>query len=683
MDEGHCGLPVAELVPLAERLLEVTQDLIRTALDLELQDGAVIADRIGETDCIFLSGLHGAERAVAERLLSLPNGTLPWPWINPDKALPWVEQRTGLTFAEGQQAAVRLALSAKVMVITGGPGVGKTTIVNAILRILAAKGMRLLLCAPTGRAAKRMSEATSREARTIHRLLEVDPKTGGFRRGPDYPLDCDLLVIDETSMVDVLLMHALLRAVPDHAALLVVGDVDQLPSVGPGQALADLIGSGAVPVVRLTEVFRQAAKSRIIVNAHRINQGQMPDIVRPDEESDFYYVPADDPEHAVTRIIDLVKNPNSTTFRFRSRPRHSSTLSNACLSGCHPQPLAVVLGHAHGRSPGNLRFPQSLPEFQRLFPDDAACAGYLEKARWSDGFVCPHCQAAGEPFRFANRLGVLRCRKCRRDTGLTVGTVMARSHTPLSVWFWSAYLVSSQTPGMSAVQLRRQLGLSRYETAFQILHKLRAGMVRPDQDRIGGRPGEHVEVDETWVGGRTRGKGRGVHDKVLVASAVEVRQRKPGTKLDKRKGGRYAGRVRLAIVPDRSAESLCGFVECAVVPGTSLVTDDWSGYASLAKRGYKHLAIAERGRSAGRRGVSANHPSRLRQPGNVAERHPSRGQSPAPASLPQRIHLPLQQAVLSVQRLPFPARHRGRHHRTDLRRALLRSLAAPYMLGVW
>ena len=124
---------------------------------------------------------------------------------------------------------------------------------------------------------------------------------------------------------------------------------------------------------------------------------------------------------------------------------------------------------------GNLRFPQSLPEFQRLFPDDAACAAYLEKARWSDGFVCPHCQAAGEPFRFANRPGVLRCRKCRRDTGLTVGTVMARLHTPLSVWFWSAYLVSSQTPGVSAVQLRRQLGLSRYETAFQILHKLRAG----------------------------------------------------------------------------------------------------------------------------------------------------------------------------------------------------------------
>jgi exodeoxyribonuclease V alpha subunit len=316
MDEGHCGLPVAELVPLAERLLEVAQDLIRTAIDLELQDGAVIADRIAETDGIFLSGLHGAERAVAERLLSLANGALPWPWINPDKALPWVEQRTGLTFADSQQAAVRLALSAKVMVITGGPGVGKTTIVNSILRILAAKGMRLLLCAPTGRAAKRMSEATGREARTIHRLLEVDPKTGGFRRGPDCPLDCDLLVIDETSMVDVLLMHALLRAVPDRAALLVVGDVDQLPSVGAGQVLADLIGSGAVPVVRLTEVFRQAAKSRIIVSAHRINEGQMPDLGRPDEESDFYYVPADDPEHAVTRIIDLVKARIPQRFGF-------------------------------------------------------------------------------------------------------------------------------------------------------------------------------------------------------------------------------------------------------------------------------------------------------------------------------------------------------------------------------
>ena len=307
MDEGHCGLPTGELVPLAEKLLEVPEELIRTALGLELQERTVIADRVGDTDCIFLAGLHSAERAVAERLLTLANGRLPWPWIDAEKALPWIEQRTGLTLAESQKEAVRLALISKALVITGGPGVGKTTIVNSILRILAAKGVRILLTAPTGRAAKRMSEATGMEARTIHRLLEVDPKTGGFRRGLDNPLECDLLVVDETSMVDILLMHALLKAVPNQAALLIVGDVDQLPSVGPGQVLADIIGSGAIPVVRLTEVFRQAAKSRIIVNAHRINQGQMPELDRPEEDSDFYFVLADDPETAVGRIVELVK----------------------------------------------------------------------------------------------------------------------------------------------------------------------------------------------------------------------------------------------------------------------------------------------------------------------------------------------------------------------------------------
>ena len=204
-------------------------------------------------------------------------------------------------------AAIRLAIISKVVVMTGGPGVGKTTIVNAILRILSAKGVRLLLCAPTGRAAKRVSEATGLEAKTIHRLLEVDPKGGGFRRGDDNPLDCDLLVVDETSMVDVMLMQALMRAVPDTAAVLLVGDIDQLPSVGPGQVLADVIASGAVPVVRLTEVFRQAAQSRIITNAHRINQGLIPDLTPPGTESDFYFVQADDAEGTVGRIVELVK----------------------------------------------------------------------------------------------------------------------------------------------------------------------------------------------------------------------------------------------------------------------------------------------------------------------------------------------------------------------------------------
>ncbi len=221
-----------------------------------------------------------------------------------------------------------------------------------------------------------------------------------------------------------------------------------------------------------------------------------------------------------------------------------------------------VLDHA------DLAFPQSLPEFQRLFADDAACAAYLEKARWDGGFICPHCQACEELFRFDNRAGVLRCRKCLKNTGLMVGTVMERSHSPLSVWFWAANLVASQTPGMSAVQFQRQLGLSGYETAFGILHKLRAGMVRPDQDRIGGAAVGHVEVDEAYVGGGTRGEGRGVHHKTLVVAAVEVRRREPGSTQDKRKDGRYAGRVRLAIAADRSADALGGFVESAVMPGS-------------------------------------------------------------------------------------------------------------------
>jgi exodeoxyribonuclease V alpha subunit len=284
MDEGHCGLPIEGLITLAEKLLEVPEELIRTALELELQEGTVVADRVGETPCVFLAGLYRAERGIAERLMRLANGPLPWSWIDPDKALPWVEERIGLALAESQVAAIRLALMSKVLVMTGGPGVGKTTIIKAILRILAAKGTNLLLCAPTGRAAKRMTEASGFEAKTIHRLLEVDPKGGGFKRGEDNPLDCDLLVVDETSMVDVMLMQALMKAMSDNAALLIVGDIDQLPSV-----------------------FRQAAQSRIITSAHRINQGTMPDLSSPVTESDFYFVQADDPETAVLRIIELVK----------------------------------------------------------------------------------------------------------------------------------------------------------------------------------------------------------------------------------------------------------------------------------------------------------------------------------------------------------------------------------------
>ncbi|GGF80512.1 ATP-dependent RecD-like DNA helicase [Paracoccus acridae] len=306
MGDGHCGLPRSELTGLAETLLDVPPALIESAIGDELAEGSVTADRVGEADCIFLTGLYGAERAIAGHLGRLGTGPLPWPAIDADRALPWIEEKTGLSLAPSQAEAIRLALKSKVMVITGGPGVGKTTIVNAILRILAAKGVKLLLAAPTGRAAKRMTETTGLEARTIHRLLEFDPKAFAFKRNEDSPLDCELLVVDESSMVDVPLMQSLMKAVPTTAALLMVGDIDQLPSVGPGQVLADIIGSGAVPVVRLTEVFRQAAQSRIITTAHAINAGRLPDLAPPDGETDFYFVPAGDPEEAVVRIVELV-----------------------------------------------------------------------------------------------------------------------------------------------------------------------------------------------------------------------------------------------------------------------------------------------------------------------------------------------------------------------------------------
>lgn len=223
-----------------------------------------------------------------------------------------------------------------------------------------------------------------------------------------------------------------------------------------------------------------------------------------------------------------------------------------------------------------------------MFPDEQACGAYLERVRWPDGFAC-HCGAVGEAYRFENRPTVLRCRKCQRNTYLTAGTVMHATRTPLQAWFWGAYLVTTQTPGMSALQFQRQLGIRRYETAFRLLHKLRASMVRPDRDRIGGK--RPVEADETLVGGKTRGEGHGVHHMTYVVGAVEVR-----TKLDRRgRRSTYAGRLRLHAVPDRSAKSLEGFVLDSVQPGTHITTDDWSGYDHLAEKGFRLTQVAQRG----------------------------------------------------------------------------------------
>ena len=305
--QGHCGLPHDELVPLAVKLLQIPADVIELAIKQEIADEVVVADTVDGKSCIFLAPLYQAERSIAQHIGRLKSGVPAWPAVDAGKAIPWVERRLDISLAASQQDAVRLALTSKLLVITGGPGVGKTTLVNSILTILRAKQVKAFLCAPTGRAAKRLSESTGLEAKTIHRLLEIDPVNGQFKRNQDSPLDCDLLVADECSMIDVPLANQLLKAVASRSAVIFVGDVDQLPSVGPGQFLADLIESGAIPVIRLTEVFRQAATSRIVRSAHQINQGQYPSMPSKGEDSDFYMVPVEEPEEIAQSVVDLVK----------------------------------------------------------------------------------------------------------------------------------------------------------------------------------------------------------------------------------------------------------------------------------------------------------------------------------------------------------------------------------------
>lgn len=304
--DGHCAAGPDELTARAAALLEIPAPVIEQAVQAEIEAENLVLDNTGLSPLLFLTSLHRAETGVAGAVSGLLQGVPPWGRIEAASAIPWVEKQTGMTLSLSQREAVRTILASKVVVLTGGPGVGKTTLVNAILAIVRAKGIGVLLCAPTGRAAKRLSESTGLEARTIHRLLEFDPRSFSFKRNRDNPLEADLVVMDEASMVDVVLMNRLLAAVPPSAALMIVGDVDQLPSVGPGAVLSDLIDSGAVPVVRLTEIFRQAAASRIILNAHRINRGEM--VLREEgrELTDFYFIPSETPEDIHAKLLHVV-----------------------------------------------------------------------------------------------------------------------------------------------------------------------------------------------------------------------------------------------------------------------------------------------------------------------------------------------------------------------------------------
>ncbi len=313
--EGHCALPVELLKEEAGKLLAVPETIINQALERTVQHQEVVLDPIDGQTLAFLPHLKNAEEGIAARLGGLLRGTPGYPAINLTKAVPWCETRTGKTLAPSQRDALSKALTHRLVVITGGPGVGKTTLLQTILMVLEAKKVRCLLCAPTGRAAKRLSEATGLSACTIHRLLEAQGGSGRFQRNEASPLDCDLLVVDEASMVDIPLMHHVLRALPPRASLLLVGDADQLPSVGPGAVLRDLIQSGVIPVVHLTEVFRQAAESRIITTAHAVNEGRFPPPPPAGQESDFYFLERQEPPEIVSGLVDLVQRRLPAKYR--------------------------------------------------------------------------------------------------------------------------------------------------------------------------------------------------------------------------------------------------------------------------------------------------------------------------------------------------------------------------------
>jgi exodeoxyribonuclease V alpha subunit len=338
VDEGHVYYPYEPLIAESRKILDVEREIIAAAINKVAADRRIIIETgtsfkpapteelegdAGETEeagtegsAVYLAPFYISETNIAVRLASLARAPKIVRKIDAQRAVQWVQEKLHITLAEKQIEAVKCAAGQKLMVITGGPGTGKTTIINAILRIFSAVRAKILLAAPTGRAAKRMSEATGHEARTIHRMLEFSMQKGGFQKNDESPLACHLLVVDEASMIDTILMHHLLKATPVTATLILVGDVNQLPSVGAGNILRDIIDSGTVPVVELTEIFRQARDSSIVVNAHKINEGIIPYLKSsPEKLQDFYFISEEEPEKVLAMIITLVRERIPKRFR--------------------------------------------------------------------------------------------------------------------------------------------------------------------------------------------------------------------------------------------------------------------------------------------------------------------------------------------------------------------------------
>ena len=337
-EDGHVYYPEDQLIHKAREILHVDEEVISQAVRELSKEKEIFLENLdpeGNLKAAYPAPLYTAETGVAQRLINLkesPSNIRP---IHPEKAIEWVQQKLSIELAQGQEKAVLQAATSKVLIITGGPGTGKTTIITAVLRIFQQLRLRILLAAPTGRAAKRMNEATGWEAKTIHRLLEYSLHKGGFKKDQDNLLDADVVIIDEASMIDTLLMYHLLKAIPPHAHLILVGDVDQLPSVGPGNVLKDIIKSGRFTVVMLSEIFRQAQESMIVVNAHKINEGQLPVLGEIDkrQEADFQFIQEENPEKILQMILDLCSERIPTEFRYHPlreiqvlTPMHKGTI---------------------------------------------------------------------------------------------------------------------------------------------------------------------------------------------------------------------------------------------------------------------------------------------------------------------------------------------------------------------